>query len=238
MYDAPTLILFDVDGTLLQSDGCGRRALAATLDEVFGRYDGIDGVAFAGQTDLQILLDILMPWGYSQEAVMARLPVISEVMARHLRAFIPQFNVRPLPGARELIRDLWADPRARLGLVTGNLKQTTPIKLRAAGFDPASFPVGAFGDEAVSRSALPPLALQRAAAYWRTSFPPERIVIVGDTPNDIICARAVNARAVAVRTGPPAWQEALAAEAPYAILDDLTDRALVEAVLFGETQNG
>jgi phosphoglycolate phosphatase len=238
MNDAPFLILFDVDGTLLRSDGCGRRAVEATLREVFGVGDEVSTIRFAGQTDWQIWLDILTPLGHTPESVARQLPVIAAVMARHLEATIHHYDVRPLPGALELVRDLQSDSRVRLGLVTGNLSQTTPIKLRAAGFDPASFPVGAFGDEAISRSALPPLALRRAGAYWHTAFAPERIVVVGDTPNDIICARSVRARAVAVLTGPSSGRAVLEAEVPYAVLENLTDRAQVYAALFGEAQNG
>ncbi len=230
----PTLILFDIDGTLLASDGCGRAAVELALREIFGVTDPTRPHKFAGKTDWQILLDILTPLGFSPEEVARRLPVFEETVARHLEAVIGNHNIRPMPGALALIRDLRRDPRARLGLVTGNMSKTAPIKLRAAGFDPADFPVGAFGDEAADRNALPPLAVQRANAYWHTIFPPERIVIVGDTPADVICARSVGARAVAVLTGPSSDREAIAVEAPCAILDDLTDRTRVEAVLFGE----
>ncbi len=238
MTDDRTLILFDIDGTLLFSDGCGRAAVQRSLLELYHLEDGLGRVQIAGQTDRQLLQDVLQPLGYTPEAVAEQVPSFAEAMVRHLLVIIDQHRVRATPGARELIRDLAADPRACLGLVTGNLREIMPIKLRAAGFDPASFAIGAYGGEAAERSELPPLALQRAVDYWRTSFPPERIVIVGDTPNDVACARAVNARVVAVLTGPPLVHEALRQAKPDIILNDLADRATVMAALFGEVNDG
>lgn len=232
--EQPTLVLFDIDGTLLHSNGSGRAAFMAALREVFELTQDVAGLRFAGATDRSVLYEALGPLGFAPAAVDARLPAFSAAMARQLAAIIADFAVQALPGALALVRDLYADPRARLGLVTGNVGLTAPIKLRAAGFDPAHFPVGAYGDEAADRSDLPPLAVQRAAVYWGHAFAAPRIVIIGDTPNDVICARSVGARALAVLTGGEASRAALAAAAPAAILPDLTDRALVEAAIFGE----
>ncbi len=232
---ALTLILFDIDGTLLTSAHAGRLAVRLALEELFGFTGSTESVAFAGSTDWRILQDILLPLGYTSSQVADLVPVFAEVVARHLEMIIPHHPVRPLPGAVALVEALVSDDRARLGLVTGNVAQSVPIKLRAAGFDPAHFPVGAFGHEAVERSALPPLAVQRAREMWGVDFPPQRIVVVGDTPNDVICTRSVGGRAIGVLTG-PLKREALAAESPYAILEDLTDSARVMAALFGEEQ--
>lgn len=230
----PTLILFDIDGTLLLSDGSGRAAVEVALRDVFNYTgDQTRRLRFAGNTDRQILLETLVPFGYTPEAIIARLPEFSRVMAEALETIICEHHVYPLPGALELVARLTQDPRARLGLLTGNLAATAPIKLRAAGFNPDDFPIGAFGHEAADRSDLPPLAVQRAEAHWGETFPPERIVIVGDTPNDVICARSVRARTLAVLTGPSSHREKIAAELPDVILADLTDHAAVEAALFG-----
>ncbi len=228
-----TLILFDVDGTLLSPDGCGRAAVAAAVRELFGLDLFSFPLDFAGKTDWQILLEILTPLGHTPEAVAAALPAFARVVAGHLQAGIHRHDVRPLPGALELIRDLRGDPRACLGLVTGNVATTAPIKLRAAGFDPECFAVGAYGHEGVSRNDLPPLALQRAVRHWRTPFPPGRIVVVGDTPADVVCARSVGGRAIAVLTG---WvgQEELEAVRPYALVEDLTDHDRLKTIFFDE----
>ncbi len=233
----PTLILFDIDGTLLRSDGCGRVAVECALDELFGFKEPTHHVEYAGKTDWQILLDILVPLGYASEAVEAMVPRFAGAVADHLTRVIAAHNVVALPGALELVRDLFQDPAAYLGLVTGNTAKTAPIKLQAAGFEPAWFGVGAFGDESANRNDLPPLAVERARIRWGIDFAPDRVVIVGDTVHDVVSARAVGARAVAVLTGPRGRTE-IAAELPYSILDDLSDHSLVKAALFGEACYG
>ncbi len=231
--ETPTLVLFDIDGTLLTSDRVGRAAFELALAETFGLADVTEGVRFAGCTDLQILQQVLLPRGYSVKAIGAAMPAFAESLARQMARLINAHQVNPLPGALDLVAALAGDARARVGLVTGNTSLSAPVKLKAAGFDPGHFPVGAYGQESADRSALPPLALQRARAYWQVDFAPERIVIVGDTPDDVICTRSVGGRAVAVLTG-YSGREALALEMPFAILDDLSDRQQVETVLFGE----
>lgn len=233
----PTLILFDIDGTLLASGGCGRASMSLALQELYNFPGAWGGYSLGGKTDWQILAEQIGPLGYTPDEVAAELPAFAEATARYLQAIIHDFDVRSTPGALALVEALRRDPRARLGLVTGNLGVTVPIKLGAAGFDPADFPIGAYGHESADRNDLPPLALQRARVHWGTAFAPEQIVVVGDTPADVICARSVDGRAVAVLTG-FATRQALTAETPYAILDDLTDRAAVEAALFGENHHG
>lgn len=229
----PVLVLFDIDGTLLAPNGCGRAAFTLTLGELVGRHNSWHNISFAGKTDRQILQDCLLPHGYSKGQILELIPPFMQLMQKHMAAIISDYDVRPLPGALALVDGLSRDPRARLGLVTGNVEPTVAIKLRAAGFDPDLFPVGAFGNESASRSDLPPIAVRRAEALWKTEFVSPRIVIVGDTPNDMICARSVNGRAIGVLTG-PVGIEAIAAEAPYAILDDLSDTQHVKTVIFGE----
>lgn len=229
----PTLILFDIDGTLLASNRAGRTAYELALAEMFDLHGATDGTNFAGATDLQVLQALLQPRGYSSDDVEAAMPAFAKILASQMAQVIRQHRVQPLPGTLALVQRLAQDVRARLGLVTGNTGLSAPVKLQAAGFDPALFPVGAFGDESADRNALPPLALQRARALWHIDFAPQNIVIVGDTPADVICARSVGARAVAVLTGPGS-REALIREQPFAVLEDLTDLDYVESVLFGE----
>jgi phosphoglycolate phosphatase-like HAD superfamily hydrolase len=108
-----------------------------------------------------------------------------------------------------------------LGLVTGNVSTTAPIKLRAAGFDPGWFSIGAYGSESVDRNHLSALALKRAAAHLQRPIAPERVMVIGDTVADIECARAVGATAVAVLTGYCPAADLVAAGPDY-LLNDLT----------------
>jgi phosphoglycolate phosphatase-like HAD superfamily hydrolase len=131
------------------------------------------------------------------------------------------------PGVVELIDALEARADRVLGLLTGNLAEGAAAKLRAVGIDPARFAVAAYGSDHEVRAELPAIALERARARFGTDIPGSALVIIGDTPADIECGRAVGARAIAVATGRYSVED-LAAHDPFAVFADLTD---TEAVL-------
>jgi phosphoglycolate phosphatase-like HAD superfamily hydrolase len=221
-----SLVLFDIDGTLLHSGGCGRVAMRLAAHEVFGTAGLLDEVPFAGKTDWQILLEALTPAGIAASEIERRLAGYNLVVARQLASIIGECPVKPCAGAPELVAALRADPLVLIGLVTGNMAGLVPIKLRAAGFDPADFPIGAFGSEGWERAMLPPLALARANAFNRLEFAPNRVVIIGDTPGDITCAHSIGARTIAVATGPFSLAE-LAAHQPDDLFPTLEDTSAV-----------
>lgn len=196
------LVLFDIDGTLLHSAGCGRAATELALQATLGTNGALDSVNFAGKTDWGILLEALAPAGLSHEAVRAYLPRHDQAMAHHLAAIIAEYPVMACPGALEVLTALQANDNVVLGLVTGNMPGAVPVKLNQAGIDPAVFQLGAYGSEGWERAMLPPLALQRAQKLCGCEFSPERIIIIGDTPDDITCAASIKARTLAVATGP------------------------------------
>lgn len=225
------LVLFDIDGTLLHSGGCGRAATRLAVQDVFGTAGILDEVSFAGKTDWQILLEALTPAGIAAEEIERRLAEYNLTVARHLAAIIGERPVKPCAGAPKLVAALRADPAVLMGLVTGNMAALAPIKLRAAGFDPADFPIGAFGSEGWDRAMLPPLALARANAFNGMDFAPDRVVIIGDTPGDITCAHSIGARTIAVATGPFSAAE-LAAHQPDSLFATLEDTsAVLHAIL-------
>jgi phosphoglycolate phosphatase len=225
------LVLFDIDGTLLHSGGCGRAATRLAVRDIFGTIGVLDEVGFAGKTDWQILLEALTPAGVAPQEIQARLADYDQIVTHRLTAIISQCPVRPCVGAPELIAALRAHPIVLMGLVTGNMAGLVPIKLRAAGFDPADFPVGAFGSEGWERAMLPPLALARASAFNRANFASDRVVIMGDTPGDIACAHSIGARTIAVATGPFSADE-LAAHQPDSLFSTLEDTgAVLSAIL-------
>ncbi|MCD4684607.1 MAG: haloacid dehalogenase-like hydrolase [Anaerolineae bacterium] len=230
MADNRVLALFDIDGTLLHSGGCGRAATQLALADVFGTTGALDEVNFAGKTDWQILREVLEPVGFSADMIEARLAQHNETVARRMIEIIDDFPVRPCVGAPEVVAALKADPRVVLGLVTGNTAALVPIKLRAAGFDPADFKIGAFGSEGWTRAMLPPLALERARAYTNGDFAPARIVIIGDTPGDITCAASVQGRTIAVATGPFRVDE-LRQYQPDHVFETMQDHARVIAAV-------
>lgn len=217
---AVSLILFDIDGTLLWPKGAGRVSTRLAMQEVFGEVGQIDSHYFGGKTDWSTLLDLLGDV-FSPEEIERRMPAYQDAAARHLAAIIGDYPVEPCPAAHETV----AETRRRgllAGIVTGNVQTTAPIKLRRAGFDPEWFPVGAYGSEAADRNALPAIALERAERLLGRRIPPREVLVIGDTAADVACARALGAVAVAVRTGYATAPGELDAAGPDYLLDDLT----------------
>lgn len=215
------LLLFDIDGTLLRTNGAGRESTRRAMLDVYGTEGNLTSFHFGGRTDWQIVLDLLEDTPYSEDEIVARLPLYHDSIAQHLSDVIDTFPVEACPGGVETVRALLEHSNVALGIVTGNVGSTAPVKLRAAGYDPSWFPVGAYGHEAQVRSALPPLAMQRAGERYQSRFAPERVIVIGDTPADVECARAAGAWAVAVNTGFEAREDLVNAQ-PDVLLEDLT----------------
>jgi phosphoglycolate phosphatase-like HAD superfamily hydrolase len=215
------LILFDIDGTLLWTRGSGREATKAAMLEVFGTCGGLQDHVFGGKTDWLTLVELLSAEGYTHDIIAEQIPVFTLAMEQHLTRIIGSHTTEACPGAREVVEALRLRDDLLLGIVTGNVATTAPVKLRAAGFDPAWFVVGAYGSEAMNRDELPFLAMERASKHLGEPLTPEQVIVVGDTPADVSCARALGAVAVAVMTG-FSKREELEAAAPDYLLDDLT----------------
>lgn len=217
----PKLLLFDIDGTLIQSKGASREAKALAMKEVFGTAATVRTHNFGGKTDWQILREVLSPMGISSDKIAQKMEQYEQVFARRMAEEIVKFDVVALPGVIDLLKALDKRSDVVVGLVTGNTSQTSPIKLRAAGIDPSLFVVGAYGSEADDRNELPRLALKRAIQLTKQAIRPEEVVIIGDTVKDVEAARAIGGLAVTVFTG---YEErsALIASQPDYMLDDLT----------------
>lgn len=215
------LILFDIDGTLLHTQSAGRDSTREAMLEIYGTISTIERHQFGGKTDWQTLIELLSDHGFDEAEIGRRMPLYEPIVAQHLERIIATRNSHATPGALEVVEELRKREDVLLGIVTGNVASTAPIKLRAAGFDPAWFVVGAYGSEAVYRDALPPLALQRAIDHAGRHIDPGEVVVVGDTLADVQCARAVGAVAVAVCTGFASREDLIAAQPDY-LLDDLT----------------
>ncbi|MCE2488677.1 MAG: haloacid dehalogenase-like hydrolase [Anaerolineae bacterium] len=211
------LVLFDIDGTLLDGHGIGRAATRRAMLELFGTAGNLDTHSFAGKTDWGTLCEIL---GASEETIGRHMPAYEASIERHMRDLAAEFELFPLPGALETVQALHERPDFITGIVTGNTSVTTPIKLEGAGFDPAWFPVRACGNEAAHRNNLPPIALERACAHSGQAIAQQDVTVVGDTPADVACAQALGARAVAVTTGFSS-REALQAARPDHLLDNI-----------------
>ena len=214
------LILFDIDGTLLNSKGLGRAAKTVAMQRIFGTDGDVASFPFGGKTDRHILVETLKSSGITAATIDERMDEYEQVFASEMAGLAGQYQVEALPGALQLVQRLRQVDGLLLGIITGNASTTAPVKLRAGGFDPAWFTLGAYGNESAMRDDLAHLALERARAI-DSSIRPEETLVIGDTAMDIACARAIGAVAVAVRTGFET-AEALEAARPDAMLDDLT----------------
>jgi len=226
------LMLFDIDGTLVTSRGAGRRAVKAALLSVYGTSGATDDYDLRGKTDQRILFDVTEAAGLAREAVKERIDEYFEAYARVLAEQIGDGrDVVTLPGVSDVVRTLHGTDGVVLGLLTGNIEEGARIKLAPTGLW-SYFAVGAFGSDHLDRRHLPSLAARRAHALVGHPFRPEEVLVIGDTPLDIDCARAFGAVAVAVATGFHSRDE-LASERPDFLFDDLGDVERVVAAFLG-----
>ena len=194
------LILFDIDGTLVDCGPQVRPLFASALVEVFGTAGDLDGYDFAGKTDPRIVLDLLTAAGLSREEVLAGLPRVRALYLERLEGALDRGGMRLLPGVEELLDQLAAREDVVLGLLTGNWERGARTKLSRFGLN-RYFAFGAYGCDGIERSELPPVALERAEHASGRRFRPEEVLIVGDSLHDVSCARAHGIPALAVATG-------------------------------------
>jgi phosphoglycolate phosphatase-like HAD superfamily hydrolase len=216
------LILFDIDGTLLWPNGAGSLAMERALTEVYGTSGALDQIYMAGMTDRSIIHQALTGAGHSPEEIQTRWTAFTQAMARHMNATVKERPIQLCPGVLDLLDVLAARSDVLLGLETGNLENTAPIKLQAVGIEPSLFRVGGYGSDHDDRNQLPAIAARRAEALTGQRFQGRDIVVVGDTPADVACGRAVSAWTVAVATGSPSI-EALQATEPDQLIPDFSD---------------
>jgi phosphoglycolate phosphatase len=228
-----TLVLFDIDGTLLLTSGAGRRAITAALADRLGNGDAWRRIRFDGKTDPQIVRELLEAAGDPSADDPSVIAAVCERYVVHLEEELARSpgDTRLLPGVSPLLDRLEARGDVVLGLLTGNVVRGAGLKLRAGGLDPARFQVGAYGSDSAHRPDLPAIAATRAAPLFGGTPAGQTVVIVGDTPADVTCGRAIGARAVAVATGSYAVN-ALAEAGAHAAFVDLSDTdAVLEALL-------
>jgi phosphoglycolate phosphatase len=195
------LILFDIDGTLALTGRAGMRAMNRACRDIVRDEDALSGVTFAGRTDWSILEDIVRKYGRTLDRTL-----LDDLRRRYVEHLIEEID-RPgtgvkdvMPGIRELLEALQRRADVALALLTGNFVEGARIKLEY--FDLWKyFPCGAFGGDSPDRNDLVPIAIDRARECGIADVRPADVLVVGDTPNDIECARVAGATPVAVATG-------------------------------------
>jgi phosphoglycolate phosphatase-like HAD superfamily hydrolase len=213
------LLLFDIDGTLIDSKGAGIRSLKSVLRHTFGVTDDLAGVEIAGRTDTGIVHQILRKQNIAvtEEDTAAFLELYLEFLVDEL----PRRQGSVLPGIAELLSRLQVRPQNVLALLTGNLRRGAQLKLAHYGLWDF-FEFGAFADDHHDRNYLGPFAQERARAAHSIEFAAANIDVIGDTPHDIACGKAIGARTIAVTTGSFS-REQLSAHQPDFILADFSE---------------
>lgn len=196
----PSIVLFDIDGTLVDCGGAGRRAMALAFEQQFGRSDACATIAFGGMTDRGIIRAALQGLGVT-DIDPAAIDALIEIYLSHLTQGMPTATTyRELAGARAVSEACRRELGLAVGLGTGNVRQGARLKLERFGLW-SLFSFGGFGCDAEDRAELLAKGRERGAA-WLDLEPDEvQVLVIGDTPRDVHAAHAIGARCLAVSTG-------------------------------------
>lgn len=199
------LVLFDIDGTLIQTGGAGEKAFGRVCEMEFGIPNGTENLNFAGRTDPAIVREFF--GRHKIQATPQNFRRFFDAYVFMLEHLLEELPGRVLPGVWELIKALRAVPTPpMLGLLTGNVHLGAQIKLRHFGLWD-QFQMGAFGDDDECRDRLAAVAQARGSALLGRQLKGEEVLVIGDTPLDVQCAKAIGAKVLAVATGRYGVQE-------------------------------
>ena len=217
---AKTLLLFDIDGTLLRAEDATRKAMLGAFRDAFGTEQTIEDISFLGRTDPELFQEA------SVKVLGRRLDneEYSALTERYL-ALLPEelarCAFRLMPGVAQLLPLLSAREDIVLGLETGHLELSAELKLTRGGIA-HYFSCGGFGSDSEDRTELVRIGSERARALNHNVIPDENIYVIGDSPHDISAGRNLGVNTVAVGTG-RVDREKLLAESPSCYLKDLSD---------------
>jgi phosphoglycolate phosphatase-like HAD superfamily hydrolase len=225
------LVLFDIDETLIHSDGAGKRAIEFSLAKFFGHPVDLTGHSFSGKTDPQIFNEALNKLNYSLSEIESFFDQIYPLYLGQLEIEINKANTYKLHiGVLELLESLELADWAHLGLLTGNIENGARLKLKQFSLY-EKFEIGAFGSDSANRLDLPEIAHKRANTHFQKPFVNSEIVIIGDAINDILCAKHYQAKSIAVNTGVTKKSDLMKHE-PHFLFDSLKDtKSMIEAIM-------
>lgn len=213
------ICLFDIDGTLLNTGGAGQAAMEAALRELFDPDKPVMGIPAAGRTDYAITSDLFAYYG-----IVPTPELWQQFVTTYLRLLpesLKKTTGTVLPGVPELLEILSGRDDLMLGLLTGNFRDGAWLKLQHYGLH-RHFQFGGFGDHHLHRDDVAREALQEVRRLYPEATDLERIWVIGDTPSDIRCGRAIGAKVIAVATGIFPFEQ-LEAEEPDHLFRDLSD---------------
>jgi phosphoglycolate phosphatase-like HAD superfamily hydrolase len=228
-------LLWDLDGTLVRGKRYGvfKDYTVPMLESVFGTAGCLPDMIVSGMTDLQIVEESLRSEGVTREEISSRMDELRSCYMAEMRRATGngQQILEAMPGAPEVLQRVEDHPRYLSALLTGNIEPAAQVKVEITGLAGFFQLPGAFGDDSFDRRDLPALAAQRINEHLGAEIKPEQFIVIGDTPNDIACARHFGARVVAVATGRVHSADELRACGPDALLPDLLDIDLVMRTL-------
>ncbi len=231
------ILLWDIDGTLLRStvQGGYRKYFSATMLKVFGSAGTLDEIIPAGMTDTQIMFEALKSEGFRAEQIFERKENLLETFKTEMSKVLAEGGepYETFSGAKDILASTDKNPNFINALLTGNLSVAAELKLKTVGlwkyFENA---LNAFGEISHERKDLAIEAGNLFRQKYKFDFSPEQFIVIGDTPNDVLCGKHFGAKSVAVLTGRNQTRENLQKENPDVIIDDLTDtKKLIE--IFG-----
>ena len=225
------LVLFDIDETLISSDGAGRRAIGQAIARMFNVDISKISVNLSGKTDPQILHEILKASSFTEAEVEEKMAEILEIYISLLQNQIDQSKKYIIHnGIPEILTKLENTENTFLGLLTGNIERGARMKLEKCKLN-NYFPIGAYGSDSANRMELPKIATDRGSKHYELEFSPQEVTIIGDSIYDVMCAKGFGAKSLAVNTG-STKRDLLVEQEPDYLFEDMSDIDAVMQAIF------
>jgi phosphoglycolate phosphatase-like HAD superfamily hydrolase len=224
------LVLFDIDGTIMDTDGAGQQSFVTALNTVFDRAFSVEGYSTSGKTDTQIAIELGERSDVSEAEMIDRLDEVRELYLSGLKVELAGITPTVFTGVRELVSSVSEHSGCVTGLLTGNFEPGAWMKLDRIDLT-EPFQMGSFGDGARARKDLPGKAVMRARELTEQDFEGKDIVVIGDTPNDVACGRHLGVKSIAVATGIFGEAELDKAQPDHLFADFSDPKRVLDAIL-------
>lgn len=229
LLSVPRILLFDIDMTMIKTDGAGRAAMELAFAREFGVEKATEGILFDGRTDRGIFFEVLEKHGFGGDQILPNFARFAEAYLEVFPAWIARRGGVVLPGVHDLL-DALAREEVILGLATGNMRRGAAHKLGHFGLW-ERFAGGGFGDDHTVRADLVRAGIEELAALFTLDPDPANVIVLGDTPLDVEAAHAAGARALGVATGRFSVDQLLESGADFAVEDLSNTGASLEMLL-------